>query len=113
MFDIRNVAWLIGIDVSLSRSALGVMWPRSNPVPEKSNDCTRYQSAGTCGSGRKLSTRVKVPIHSSDRCQLTQFGRPRSRLYERANSGFSIRDLVGLEVASLGFLNVRCTNDGY
>src|SRR5689334_5050194 len=25
MFDIRNVAWLIGIDVSLSRSAFGVM----------------------------------------------------------------------------------------
>ena len=47
MFDIRKVAWLIGIDVSLSRSAFGVMCPRSKPLPEKSNDCTRYQSGGT------------------------------------------------------------------
>src|SRR5215510_9014654 len=80
MFDIRKVAWLMGTDVSLSRSAFGVMWPRSKPLPEKSNDCTRYQSGGTCGSGRNVSTRVSVPIHSSERCQLTQFGRPRSRL---------------------------------
>src|SRR6476659_4070427 len=105
MFDIRNVAWLIGIDVSLSRSAFGVMCPRSKPVPVKSNDCTRYHSGGTAGSGRKVSTRVKVPIHSSERCQLTQLGRPRSLEYERMYSGFSIRKLFGwsvLAIAPLG-----------
>src|SRR6185295_20423626 len=94
MFDIRNVAWLIGIDVSLSRSALGVMCPRSKPAPAKSNACTRYQVSGTPGSGRNVSTRVSEPIHSSVKCQLTQFGAPLSRLYEIVNSGLSIRKLV-------------------
>ena len=65
MFDIRNVAWLIGIDVSLSRSAFGVMCPRSNPVLKKSVAWTRYQSDGTAGSGRKVSTRVRLPTQSS------------------------------------------------
>src|SRR4029079_13829713 len=116
MFDIRNVAWLIGIDVSLSRSALGVMWPRSKPLPEKSHDWTRYQSGGTSGSGRKVSTRASVPVHSSERCQLTQFGRPMSRLYDSAYSGFSIRKWFGSEVlatAPLGLPIVRCTLGGY
>src|SRR3954469_17910328 len=95
MLDIRNVAWLIGIDVSLSRSAFGVMWPRSKPLPEKSNDSTRYQSGGTAGSARNVSTRARLPIQSSLRCQLTQLGRPNSRLYDSAYSGFSIRKLSG------------------
>src|SRR5689334_16224457 len=113
MFDIRNVAWLIGIDVSLSRSAFGVMWPRSKPLPEKSNDCTRYQSGGTAGSGRNVSTRVRLPIHSLERCQLTQFGPPRDRLYETVNSGLSIRKLSSdAAMAWPGLPIVRCTLDG-
>src|SRR6186713_3536374 len=82
----------------------------------KSNAWTRYQSGGTRGSGRNVSTRGSVPIHSSDRCQLTQFGRPRSRLYDSAYSGFCIRKFVGLlrsAVAPLGFPIVRCSVAGY
>src|SRR5262245_25545587 len=104
------------MEVSLSRSALGVMCPRSKPLPEKSKDCTRYQSGGTAGSGRKESTRVRVPTHSSERCQLTQFGRPRSLEYDSAYSGFSMRKLFGssmLFMAPLGLPIVRCTLSGY
>src|SRR4051794_1430274 len=116
MFDIRNVAWLMGIDVSLSRSAFGVMWPRSKPEAKKSLARTRYHVGGTSGSGRKVSTRVSEPTHSSVRCQLTQFGRPRSRLYEIDISGFCIRKLFGFDrlvVALDGLPIVRWTLNGY
>src|SRR6187402_3092176 len=92
------------------------MCPRSNPLFAKSNDCTRYQSGGTRGSGRNVSKRSSVPTQSSDRCQLTQFGRPRSRLYDSAYSAFCIRKFEGLPgsgVAPVGLPIVRCSVAGY
>ena len=62
-----------------------------------------------------MSTRVSVPTHSSDRCQLTQFRRPKSLGYDSANSGFSIRKLFGwprLVTPQLGFPSVRWTLEG-
>ena len=82
---------MIGLRFWLSRSAFGHMWPRSNPLSEKSNACTRYQSAGTFGSGRNVSRRTRLPYQAVSRCQLTQFGVPFVRLYESAYAGFIIR----------------------
>src|SRR2546423_590617 len=96
MFVIRNVASLIGMFAV--RSALGDMWPRSNPEPEKSVCSTRYHVLGRAGSGRKVLVRPDEfadGLHTSARCQLTQFGVPFSRLYDSENCGFVISQLFG------------------
>src|SRR4051794_11305594 len=100
MFVIVNVASFTGSDEL--RSALGSMWPRSKPLDEKSNACTLYQPRGRSGSGRKVSVRGPTPVvQALVRCQLTQFGRPRSRLYDSAYSGLEIRKLFGWTTASV------------
>src|ERR1051325_6574672 len=63
-------------------------------------------SAGRSGSGWKSFERPVRPRSDAPTCQLTQFGPPRSRLYESEYSGFSTRKSFGVDVLRVAWLGI-------
>src|SRR5687767_10279197 len=108
MLVIRKVAELSSVVLVLS--ADGVLWPLSKPLPVYEFWLTLYQSGGKVLSALKSSCLGALPNQSLLTCQLTQFGIPRSRLYDKVYCGFWIRklfSLAGSAIALLGLPKIR------